>query len=78
EIGIFTCDRPLVAFYERGGWTTLPGTALIGGTRANPLPSDLLGKVAIGGFFSEHARRHAADFAGARVELYPGEIDRLW
>jgi hypothetical protein len=51
---------------------------LVGGTREAPLSSDRLGKVTLAGFFSEEAQRHAGSFAGARVELYPGEIDRLW
>jgi len=78
DLGLFTCDPPLAGFYQRAGWQPLPGTVLVGGTRANPLPSDALGKVTFGALFTEHARRHAVDFAGARIELYPGEIDRLW
>ncbi|MFI5282182.1 MAG: GNAT family N-acetyltransferase [Candidatus Dormibacterales bacterium] len=78
DLGIFTCDEPLLSFYEEAGWQLLAGTALIGGTPQVPLPSDLFAKVAVAAFFTEHARRHAASFHGARVELYPGEIDRLW
>ena len=32
DLGIFTCDRPLQAFYERAGWQVLPGSVLVGGT----------------------------------------------
>jgi len=78
DLGIFTCDEPLAGFYERAGWKVLPGTVLVGGTPRAPLPSDLFGKVAMAGFFTGHGLRHAADFVGTRVELYPGEIDRLW
>lgn len=78
DLGIFTCDPPLRRFYERAGWRSLPGTVLVGGTPEAPFPSDRLGKVAMAGFFTPHARRHAATFVGARIELYPGEIDRLW
>ena len=78
DLGIFTCDEPLLGFYESAGWELLPGTSLIGGTQQVPLPSDLFGKVTVALFFTEHAQRHAASFVGARVELYPGEIDRLW
>jgi hypothetical protein len=76
--GIFTCDRPLQAFYERTGWRALPHTVLVGGTPAAPFPSDQFEKVTMGCFFSARARASAEMFIGCRVELYPGEIDRLW
>jgi len=78
DLGIFTCDAPLVGFYEAAGWEPLPETVLIGGTPEAPLPSDLFAKVAVGAFFTDHARAHAASFRTARIELYPGAIDRLW
>jgi aminoglycoside 2'-N-acetyltransferase I len=80
DVGIFTCDRPLQAFYERAGWHVLPGTVLVGGTPEAPFRSDRPGfdKVAMGDFFSPLARAHRAAFLGADVEVYPGEIDRLW
>lgn len=78
DLGLFTCDTPLGAFYEACGWSILPGTVLVGGTPADPLPSDRFDKVTLGAFFSSRARRHAADFVGARIGLYPGERDRLW
>lgn len=80
DLGIFTCDRPLRAFYERAGWHQLPGTVLAGGTRAAPLRSDSPGfdKVTMGEFFSASARAHRRSFVGAEVEIYPGEVDRLW
>jgi aminoglycoside 2'-N-acetyltransferase I len=78
DLAIFSCDRPLAGFYERAGFARLPGAVLVGGTRARPLPSDGLGKVVLAAWFSPLARSHAAEFAGARVELYPGDIDRLW
>ena len=78
DLGIFTCDRPLQAFYEAAGWQHLPGTVLIGGTPQDPLPSDRFDKVTLACFFSPAAQAAAVDFVGARVDLYPGEIDRLW
>jgi len=78
DLGIFSCDRPLAAFYARAGWRLLPGTVLVGGTPQNPFPSDRFDKVVLGELFTGHARRHAASFDHARIELYPGEIDRLW
>ncbi|MEU6368649.1 GNAT family N-acetyltransferase [Streptomyces sp. NPDC046931] len=80
DLGLFTCDRPLRAFYERAGWQVLPGTVLIGGTPQDPLPSDRPGfdKVTLGDFFSAGARQHRTSFHDSRVELYPGQIDKLW
>ena len=80
DIGLFTCDAPLRAFYERAGWHHLPDTVLIGGTVDDPFASDQDGfdKVTLGGFFSERARSRREAFIGARIELYPGPIDRLW
>ncbi|GHF46357.1 N-acetyltransferase [Streptomyces mashuensis] len=80
DLGIFTCDRPLRAFYENAGWTVLDGTVLLGGTPQAPFPSDTPGfdKVTLAAFFTERARQHAHTFRGARIALYPGETDRLW
>ncbi|WP_436492808.1 GNAT family N-acetyltransferase [Actinokineospora sp. HUAS TT18] len=78
DLGLFTCDRPLVPFYESAGWRALPGTVLVGGTPSAPFPSDRPGfdKVTMAEFFSP--RVDQAAFANARIELYPGEIDKLW
>jgi Predicted acyltransferase len=78
DLGIFTCDPPLADFYQRCGWRILPGTVLVGGTPDAPFPSDRFGKVTLATLFTEHARTHAATFEHARIELYPGEIDKLW
>ena len=78
DLGIFTCDTPLRPFYERAGWTTLPGAVLVGGTPEDPFPSDRFDKVTMAAFFTPRARRAAAGFTDARIALYPGEIDRLW
>jgi aminoglycoside 2'-N-acetyltransferase I len=80
DLGLFTCDGPLQGFYERAGWELLPGAVLIGGTRSCPLPSDQPGfdKVTMAAFFSAEAQRHRSSFQHARIELYPGEIDKLW
>ena len=78
DVGIFTCDRPLQAFYERAGWKVFPETVLIGGTPSAPFPSDQFDKVTLGDFFSARARRFADTFIGSRIDLYPGEIDKLW
>lgn len=78
DLGIFTCDSHLRSFYERAGWDVLPGTVLVGGTPDAPFPSDRFDKVTIGKLFSARALAHGESFVGARVELYPGTIDRLW
>jgi aminoglycoside 2'-N-acetyltransferase I len=80
DIGLFTCDRQLRGFYETAGWEVLPDTIVIGGTPDDPFPSNYPGfdKVTLAGLFSDRARQHRADFVGARIELYPGTIDRLW
>ncbi|ARZ68512.1 acetyltransferase [Streptomyces albireticuli] len=80
DLGLFTCDRPLRGFYERAGWDVLEGAVLVGGTPRDPFPSDGPGfdKVTMAGFFTERAKRDAGAFRHSRVELYPGEIDRLW
>ncbi|OLZ68908.1 GNAT family N-acetyltransferase [Streptomyces sp. IMTB 2501] len=80
DLGLFTCDSPLRAFYEGAGWRVLPGAVLIGGTPGDPFPSDRPGfdKVTMAGFFSADARRAEASFRHSRIELYPGQIDKLW
>lgn len=80
DLGMFTCDRPLQAFYESAGWQLLTGTVLVGGTPDAPFPSDQPGfdKVTMGDFFSAAAKREHGLFYGARIALYPGEIDKLW
>ena len=78
DLGIFTCDRQLQRFYEGAGWECLPGTVLVGGTPHDPFPSDRFDKVTMASFFSATANAARERFVGARVELYPGDIDRLW
>jgi aminoglycoside 2'-N-acetyltransferase I len=80
DLGLFTCDRPLQAFYENAGWHHLPGATIIGGTRTSPFRSDQPGfdKVVMADFFSADARQHRPTFAHSPIELYPGETDKLW
>ena len=78
DLGIFTCDAPLRRFYERAGFAVLPGTVLVGGTPDDPFPSDRFDKVTLAAFFTDLARRAASSFEHARIELYPGSIDKLW
>jgi len=78
DLGVFTCDPELQAFYESAGWRRLAGSVLVGGTPSRPFPSDALGKVVMAEFFTPRARAAEPTFVGARIELSPGEIDRLW
>lgn len=80
DLGLFTCDRPLKGFYEKAGWHPLDGTVLVGGTPANPFPSDQPGfdKVTMADFFSARAQNAASLFRDTRIALHPGEIDKLW
>ncbi|MFI9262672.1 GNAT family N-acetyltransferase [Streptomyces sioyaensis] len=80
DLGVFTCDRPLQAFYEGAGWHLLPGTVLVGGIPQDPFPSDRPGfdKVTVADFFSPAAQQARPSFEHTRLELYPGEIDKLW
>ena len=78
DLGVFTCDRTLQGFYEAAGWEHLPGSVLVGGTAEAAFPSDRFDKVTMGSFFSATAQRQRSDFVGARIELFPGEIDQLW
>ncbi|MFE6686444.1 GNAT family N-acetyltransferase [Streptomyces sp. NPDC057743] len=80
DLGLFTCDRPLRAFYESAGWQHLTGAVLVGGTPGSPFPSDGPGfdKVTMADFFSPRARQHRASFQDSRIALHPGDIDMLW
>lgn len=78
DVGLFTCDTALRRFYESTGWNLLPGTVLVGGTEAEPFPSDQFDKVTFGGFFTPAARQARDAFLGSRIPLYPGPIDKLW
>jgi GNAT superfamily N-acetyltransferase len=77
DIGIFTCDPHLVDFYVSRGWTLMPTTTVVGGTRAKPFPADSLGKRTLMGFFSPKALQRQSDFEGAAVYLELREGD-LW
>jgi aminoglycoside 2'-N-acetyltransferase I len=80
DLGIFTCDRELRSFYVGAGWHVLPGTVLIGGTPADPFPSDQPGfdKLTLGAFFTRAAQQAESTFYNARIPLHPGTIDKLW
>ena len=72
DLGIFSCDRPLAAFYQRAGWRVLPGTVLVGGTPDEEFPSDQFDKLVLAELFTEHAREHAASFWPHPDRALPG------
>ncbi|MET9698765.1 GNAT family N-acetyltransferase [Streptomyces sp. NPDC006529] len=81
DLALFSCDRGLAAFYEAAGFRRLPGAVLVGGTPQDPLATDAPGfdKVVLADFFGPtHEADPAAAFAGTRIGLYPGTVDRLW
>ena len=78
DLGLFTSDRSLQTFYESAGWQVVPGAVLVGGTPDAPFPSDRFDKVTLASFFSRQAQEHAETFHHSRIELYPGDKDRLW
>ncbi|MDQ2837624.1 MAG: GNAT family N-acetyltransferase [Actinomycetota bacterium] len=78
DLAVFTCDRALAPFYQGAGWQLLAGTVLVGGTAAEPFPSDQFDKLTLGEFFSARAIAAADTFYGARIALHPGLRDRLW
>jgi GNAT superfamily N-acetyltransferase len=80
DLSIFSSERALVPFYESAGWHEVPGAVLVGGTPEQPLPTDLPGwdRAVLADFFTDKARSHKESFEHSRIELYPGEIDRLW
>ncbi|WP_314251148.1 GNAT family N-acetyltransferase [Streptomyces kutzneri] len=80
DLALFSCDRPLAAFYEAAGFEVLPGTVLVGGTPEDPLATDDPGfdKLVLAAFFTDDPGRDHAAFTGVRVPLHPGNTDRLW
>ncbi|MFB6561040.1 GNAT family N-acetyltransferase [Streptomyces sp. NPDC056400] len=80
DLALFSCDRPLAAFYGAAGFDVLPGTVLVGGTPEDPLATDDPGfdKVVLAAFFTDDPGRDRAAFTGVRVPLHPGNTDRLW
>ncbi|MEU2394207.1 GNAT family N-acetyltransferase [Streptomyces sp. NPDC007369] len=78
DVVLFSCNRPLARFYEAAGFTRLPGAVLVGGTPEEPLATDAPGfdKEVLGDFPA--GRAEAAAFAGTRIALHPGLVDRLW
>lgn len=70
DLGLFTCDPPLVPFYTRaGGWSPASDVVLIGSRYPGALTSLLLQKAVLLRLVSERARRAAPHFARATIDL---------
>ncbi|MGW2400960.1 GNAT family N-acetyltransferase [Kitasatospora sp. NPDC001664] len=78
DLGVFSCDRPLLGFYRAAGWRELAGAVLVGGTPQDPFPTDRPGfdKVVMADLCTGRAR--AASWEHRRIGLHPGTVDRLW
>lgn len=77
DVGVFTCDTPLAAFYVAQGWDLMPSTVVVGGSRDRPFRADVLDKWTLMGFFTPHALAHRAAFEGTDLYLELREGD-LW
>jgi len=70
DIGIFTCDPPLAAFYARaGGWPAAPDVLLIGSRHTGALTSAALGKVVLMRLLSAKAQAMAAALHQTTIDL---------
>ncbi|OMI00045.1 GNAT family N-acetyltransferase [Bradyrhizobium brasilense] len=70
DFGVFTCDPPLVSFYEQaGGWAIVPDAVLIGSHDAGALRSDVLRKVVLMRLFSAKARGAALVLKRSTINL---------
>ena len=82
DLAIFTCDEPLAPFYESCGFTLMPTTTVVGGTREQPFRSDSIvseeghRKVALMAAISDTARARWSDFEDSDVylELRAGDL----
>jgi predicted N-acetyltransferase YhbS len=70
DIGIFTCDPPLAAFYARAGaWPIARDVILIGSAHDGALSSAALGKVVLMRLFSAKARAAADRLRRTTINL---------
>ncbi|MCG7508632.1 GNAT family N-acetyltransferase [Mesorhizobium retamae] len=70
DIGVFTCDPPLVRFYAQAGcWPIAPNVVLIGSRHPGALRSDALGKVVLMRLFSLKALAAASTLTNATIDL---------
>jgi aminoglycoside 2'-N-acetyltransferase I len=76
DLGLFTCDHNLIPFYSQCGWKILKNSFLIGGSREEPFPSDVLGKTTLIRLLSNKAKENAVDFSKSPIylELRKGDL----
>jgi len=77
DIGVFTCEPQLRAFYEKAGWQAATGSPLVGGTSEKPLRSDELGKITLIQLFSARAKAQRKMITSVPIVIELGE-GRLW
>lgn len=70
DVGVFTCDPPLAAFYERAGaWQIAPDVVLIGNRHEGALTSASLQKAVLMRLFSAKARAAAGRLRRTTIDL---------
>jgi len=70
DIGIFTCDPPLAAFYARAGaWPVAPDVVLIGSRHDGALSSVSLRKVVLMRLFSAKAQAAVGQLRQTTIDL---------
>lgn len=70
DIGLFTCDPPLAAFYAHaGGWPAAPGITLIGSRQPGALTSTAFNKLVLMRLLSPKAQAAAAQLRQATIDL---------
>jgi GNAT superfamily N-acetyltransferase len=70
DIGIFTCDPPLAAFYaQAGAWPVVPDVVLLGNHRDGALSSVGLQKAVLMRLFSSKAQAAAAVLHHTAIDL---------
>ncbi|WP_215796493.1 GNAT family N-acetyltransferase [Paludibacterium paludis] len=70
DIALFTCDRPLLPFYQGAGpWREAVKLRLVGNDKPGALNSDDLGKAVLLRLLSEKARHNAGLFNDTTVNL---------
>ncbi|MCA9985981.1 MAG: GNAT family N-acetyltransferase [Anaerolineales bacterium] len=70
DLGLFTCDPPLAAFYwQAGAWPVRADLVLVGSQHPAALSSRLLDKVVLLRLFSARAQAAAAAFSQTTINL---------
>jgi GNAT superfamily N-acetyltransferase len=77
DLGVFTCDSHLAAFYVFGGWEVTLSSPLVGGTIEEPLPSERVGKLTIIQLFSEKAKKLREKILSRPITIELGK-GKLW